>query len=205
LERFMRETKLTKRVASASLAALAAFQLVAVGRVAAAARPDHELALIIPPGTDVPVTLDENVAIKRDAIGNTYSAHVTRNVMVDGALAIPRSTPAQVALVENDEHPGAASFRLISLSIDGRMRPVRTDVARADADHAGLNTGQKTGIGAVAGGLLGLVTGGGHGLLRGAAVGAGGGLAWGLLDHGTQRVEHDTPLLFSLRDSIRVQ
>ncbi len=201
----MRKTKLTGRAARASLAALAAFQLVAVGGVAAAVPPDHELALIVPPGTDIPVTLDENVTIKRDAIGNTYSAHVTRNVMIDGALAIPRGTPAQVALVENDEHLNAASFRLISLSIDGRMRPVRTDVARRDANHAGLNTGQKTGIGAVAGGLLGLVTGGGHGLLRGAAVGAGGGLAWGLLDHGTQQVEHDTPLLFSLRDGIQVE
>jgi hypothetical protein len=201
----MRRTRLTNRAARASAAALAALHLVGVARPAAAAPPSHELALIVPPGTDVPVTLDENVTIKRDGIGNTYSAHVTRDVTVGGAVAIPSGTPAQVALVENDEQPNAASFRLISLSIDGRMRPVRTDVARADASHAGLNTGQKTGIGAVAGGVLGLVTGGGGGLLRGALVGAGGGLAWGLLDHGTQRVEHDTALLFSLRDSIRVE
>jgi len=81
------------------------------------------------------------------------------------------------------------------------MRPVRTDVARADATRSGLSTGKKTGIGAIAGGVLGLVTGGG--LLKGAIVGAGGGLAWGLLDKGTGRVEADTPVLFSLRDPVQ--
>ncbi len=161
--------------------------------------------LLVPAGTDVPVTLDENVTVKRDEIGNTFPAHVTRDLRVDGLVAIPAGTPAEVALVESDSDPGAASFRLVRLSIDGQMRPVRTDVARADAVHKGLNTGKKTGIGAAAGGLLGLVTGGGSGLLRGAAVGAGGGLAWGLLSHGTPRVEHDTPLLFSLRDPVRVR
>ena len=178
--------KLMERVARLPLAALVGFQL----------------ALIIPPGTDIPVTLDENVTVKRDEIGNTFAAHVTRDLMVDGTMAVPAGAPAEVALVESD---GAASFRLVSISIGGRMRPVRTDVAQADPAHAGLNTGQKAGIGAVAGGLLGLVTHGGHGLLPGAAVGAGGGLVWGLLDHGTQRVEHDTPLLFSLRDAVRVE
>ena len=161
--------------------------------------------LLVPAGTDVPVTLDQNVTVKRDEIGNTFSAHVTRDLMVGGVVAIPARTPAEVALVESDSDPGAVSFRLVSLSIDGEMRAVRTDVARADATHKGLSTGKKTGIGAVAGGLLGLVTDGGHGLLRGAAVGAGGGLAWGLLTHGTSQVEHDTALLFSLRAPLRVR
>lgn len=162
------------------------------------------LHLLIPAGTDVPVTLDENVTLKRDEIGNTFSGHVTRDLIMDGHVAIPAGTPTEVALVESESDPGAASFRLVRVSIDGRMRPVRTDVARADAMHKGLNTGQKTGIGAVAGGLLGLVTGGGNGLLRGAAVGAGGGLAWGLLEHRTRRVDQDTPLLFSLRAPVQV-
>jgi hypothetical protein len=162
-------------------------------------------ALTIPPGTDLPVTLDENVTVKRDAIGNTFTAHLTRDLVVDGAVAIPAGAPAEVALVESEDRPGAASFRLVRISIGGEMRPVRTDVARTDAEHTGMSTGRKTGIGAVAGGLLGLVTGGGHGLLRGAAVGAGGGLVWGLLDHGGHRVEEGSPLLFSLRDPIRVE
>jgi hypothetical protein len=161
-------------------------------------------ALTIPRGTDIPVTLDVNVALKRDQVGNTFPAHLTRDVVVDGAVVLPAGTPADVALVESEETPGAAAFRLVGLSIDGRTVAVRTDVARADGTGSGLSTGRKTGIGAIAGGALGLVVGGGEGLLKGAAAGAGGGLAWGLLDRGTHRVEHDTPLLFTLRAPVRV-
>lgn len=161
-------------------------------------------AVTIPTGADIPVTLDVNVALQRDQVGNTFPAHITRDVLVDGAVAIPAGAPAEVALVESEHTPGAASFRLVGVSIGGQMRAVRTGVARADAARSGSSTGRKTGIGALAGGALGLVLGGGEGLLKGAAAGAGGGLAWGLLDHGTRRVEHDTPLLFSLRDPLRV-
>ena len=160
------------------------------------------MAVTIPAGTEIPVTIDESIALKADQVGNTFSAHVTRDVVVDGSVAIPGGTPATVILVASDERPGTATFRLARVSIDGRMRRVETDVARADAAHSGLNTAKKTGIGALAGGVLGIVTGGG--LLRGAIVGAGGGLAWGLLDHGTNRVEQDTQLLFPLSASVRV-
>jgi hypothetical protein len=183
------------------LAALVGVQLLAAGSLSAVPAPG-EPALTIPPGTDIPVTIDENVALKRDQVGNTFPAHITRNVVVDGSVAIPAGAPAEVVLVESEETPGAASFRLVSASIGGLMRPVRTEVARADATRSGLSTGKKTGIGAAAGGVLGLVTGGG--LLKGAIVGAGGGLAWGLLDKGTGRVEADTPLLFILRSPVRV-
>jgi hypothetical protein len=159
-------------------------------------------ALTIPVGTDIPVTVDENIALKADQVGNTFPAHVTRDVVANGAVAIPEGAAAEVILVESDERPGAATFRLAQVSIGGRMHPVRTDVARADATNSGMSMGKKTGIGAIAGGVLGVVTG--AGLVRGAIVGAGGGLAWGFLGHGTHRVEHDTPLLFELRTPIRV-
>ncbi|HUQ16019.1 MAG TPA: hypothetical protein VM094_08175 [Gemmatimonadales bacterium] len=160
------------------------------------------MAVTIPAGTDIPVTIDESIALKGDQVGNTFPAHVTRDVVVDGAVAIRGGTPASVILVASDEKPGAATFRLARVSIGGRMRRVETGVARADAAHSGLSTAKKTGIGALAGGVLSVVTGGG--LLKGAIVGAGGGLAWGLLDHGTRRVEQDTQLLFPLRASLRV-
>jgi hypothetical protein len=160
------------------------------------------MALTIPAGTDIPVTIDENIALKADQVGNTFPAHITRDVMVHGAVAIPGGAPANVILVASDEEPGAATFRLARVSIGGRMRRVQTDVARADGAHSGLNTAKKTGIGALAGGVLGVVTGGG--LLKGAIVGAGGGLAWGLLSHGNQRVEADTQLVFPLSASVWV-
>jgi hypothetical protein len=160
------------------------------------------MALTIPAGTDIPVTIDEGITLKADQVGNIFPAHVTRDVVVDGSLVIPGGAPANVILIASDGKPGAATFRLARVSIDGTMRRVETDVAHADGAKSGLSTGKKTGIGALAGGVLGVVTGGG--LLKGAVVGAGGGLAWGLLSHGTRRVEPDTQLLFPLSASVRV-
>jgi hypothetical protein len=108
-------------------------------------------AVTIPAGTDIPVTIDESVALKADQVGNTFTAHVTRDVVVDGSVAIPGGTPANVILVASDERPGAATFRLARVSIGAGMRRVQTDVARADAAHSGLSTAKKTGIGAIAG------------------------------------------------------
>jgi hypothetical protein len=211
------EMNLTSRARGASLAALVGLQLLAVAQLAAVTVPGHDqdgargrtarigaVALTIPPGTDIPVTIDETVALKGDQIGKTFPAHITRNVVVNGAVAIPAGAPAEVVLVKSPETQGAASFRVARISIGGRMRPVRTDVARGDTSRSGLSTGKKTGIGALAGGVLGLVTGGGGGLLKGAVVGAGGGLAWGLLDKGTNQVKADTPLAFSLSEPVRV-
>jgi hypothetical protein len=188
----MLELNLRSRVRGMSLAAVAGFQLLAAP------------ALTIPPGTDIPVTIDQNIALKRGQIGKSFAAHVTRDVVVNGAVAIPAGAPAEVALIESPDTPGAASFQVARISIGGRMRPVRTDVARADATRSGMSTAKKTGIGAIAGGVIGLVAGGGSGLLKGAVVGAGGGLAWGLLDKGTTEVKANTPLAFSLRDPITV-
>jgi hypothetical protein len=171
--------------------------LVTLQLLAAAA-----LGPTIPAETDIPVTIDENIAVKSDQFGNTFEAHVTRNVVVDGSVVIPAGADANVMLVKSEETPGAATFRLAQVSVGGGLRRVTTDVARADATKSGLSTGKKTGIGAVAGAVLGVVTGGG--LLKGAVVGAGGGLAWGLLDHGSPRVDRNTQLLFSLRHPIRV-
>jgi hypothetical protein len=194
----MQETNLLSRARGMSHAALVGFQLLGGTTLIGAA------ALTIPPGTDIPVTIDQTIALKQDQIGKTFPAHITRNVVVNGTVAIPAGAPAQVTLVESKDTPGAASFELRRVSIAGSMRPVRTDVAHADQTKSGMSTGKKTGIGAAAGAVIGLVTGGGGGLLKGAAVGAGGGLAWGLLDKGTNEVKANTPLAFALTSSVRV-
>src|SRR3954454_19645980 len=102
--------------------------------------------LTIPQGTDIPVTLDVRVMVKPDQVGNTFPAHITRDLVVEGAVGIPAGAPAEVALLESENGPNAASFRLTRVSIGGRMRPVWTDAARADATASGPNLGQKAGI-----------------------------------------------------------
>jgi hypothetical protein len=154
----------------------------------------------IPEGTDIPVTLDEDVPIAPDRVGDTFEAHVTRDVVVDGEVVIPARSPAEVKLVKSPEKAEAATLRLTKVHVDGEMRGVSTAPAKADTDRKGLNTAEKTAVGAAAGGVVGAVTG--AGVLEGAIVGAGGGLAWGLLEQPGREIKDDTPLRFSLEEEV---
>jgi hypothetical protein len=158
--------------------------------------------LTIPPGTPIPITLDEDVPITRDRIGDSFEAHVTRDVIVEGEVAIVAGSPAEVKLVKSEEDDDAATLRLAKVNVDGDMRAVSADVARPDTDRTGLNTGEKTAVGAAAGAVVGAATG--AGVLEGAIVGAGGGLAWGLLDDQGREINDDTRLTFALEKKLEL-
>jgi hypothetical protein len=158
--------------------------------------------LTIPAGTDIPVTLDEDVPIEEERVGDTFEAHVTRDVTVKGEVVIPAGSPAEVKLVRSPEKADAATLRLSSVNVDGERRSVNTDVAKADTDERGLGTKEKTAVGAAAGAVVGAVTD--AGVLEGAIVGAGGGLAWGLLDERGREVSDDTRLRFSLEKKLEL-
>jgi hypothetical protein len=158
--------------------------------------------LTIPKGTDIPVTLDEDVPIERARVGDSFEAHVTRDVVVEGEVVIAAGSPAEVKLVKSEEKADAATLRLSKVNVDGESRGVSADVARADTDESGLNTAEKTAVGAAAGVVVGAVTG--AGVLEGAIVGAGGGLAWGLLDQTDRQVKDGTPLRFSLKKDLEL-
>jgi hypothetical protein len=158
--------------------------------------------LTIPRGTTIPVTLDEDVPVASDRIGDTFEASVTRDVVVDGEVVIIAGSPAEVKLVRSEAKPDAATLRLTRVHVDGDMRKVTTDVAKPDTDREGLGTAEKTAVGAAAGAVVGAVTG--AGVLEGAVVGAGGGLAWALLDERGREVKDDTPLRFSLEEELEL-
>jgi hypothetical protein len=202
-----------KRTIGAALAALMASGALSMAAaqgpdrpVAVAQRdeaPPFRMATTVPSGTDIPVTLDEDIPVTRDHLGDTFKGHITRDVEVDGAIALVAQAPVEVKLVEQADGAKAASLRLVKVNVNGDMRGTRTDVAKADTDETGLSTAKKTGVGAAAGAIVGAVTG--VGVLKGAIVGAGGGLAWGLLDGDQARqVKDDTTLRFSLQRDLEV-
>ena len=201
--------KRTIGMALASLAASAAVSIAAAQsketRVDVAQRDreaDYRPAPTIPSGTDIPVTLDENIPVTRDHIGDTFQGHITRDVKVGDRVALVADTPVEVKLVEQAGGTKAATLRLVKVNVNGDMRRVQADVAKADTDERGLSTAKKTGVGAAA--VVGAVTG--VGVLKGAVVGAGGGLAWGLLDGNQAReVKDDTPLRFSLERDLQME
>jgi hypothetical protein len=161
---------------------------------------DDSRVVRIPPGTNIPVTLNEEVPIERDRFGDTFDAKVARDVVVKGKVVIPAGAPAKVKLVESSEKANAATVRLSDVEVKGEMRDVTGSDARADTEKSGLSTGEKTAVGAAAGAVVGAVTG--AGVLEGAVVGAGGGLAWGLLSDRGQKIDDGTTLRFELEDEL---
>jgi hypothetical protein len=164
---------------------------------------ERESRVRIPPGTDIAVELDENVPIERDRFGETFEAHVKRDVIVKGEVAIPAGAPAKVKLVESSEKQNSATLRLTDVEVAGEMRDVVVSDARADTDAKDLSTGKKTAVGAVAGAVVGAVTG--AGVLEGAVVGAGGGLAWGLLSDGDRKIDDGTTVQFELEEELETR
>jgi len=204
-----------QRTIGAALAALAASGAFSTaiaqerdGRVSVAQqafdRDERDVRIFaIPRGTDIPVTLDEDIPVTRDKIGDTFEGHITRDVRVGGEVVLVSGAPVELKLVESGDRANSATIRLSKVHVNGDMRRVEADVAKADTEERGLSTVEKTAVGAGAGAIVGAVTG--AGVLEGAVVGAGGGLAWGLLDGDRGReVEDDTPLRFSLVRELKV-
>ncbi len=155
----------------------------------------------IPEGTNIPVTVDESIPIDRDRFGDTFEAHVTRDVVVNGDVVIAEGAPAEVKLVESGDQSEAATLRLASVWIDGDRRSVSTEDAKVDTGRDGKKMGKKAAIGAAAGAVVGAVTG--AGVIEGAVVGAGGGLAWSLLKDKDHEVDDGTQLEFSLENEVK--
>ncbi|HTK42698.1 MAG TPA: hypothetical protein VL287_13990 [Gemmatimonadales bacterium] len=177
---------------SIAVAALAGvLSLNGPGPTVSSSRP----AVNLPPGTSVPVTIDQDIPLKKDQFGQVFPAHVTRNVVVNGKVSVPEGTPAKVKLVQSADSAGneAATLQLAEVQVDGKSQTVSSSNARPDSERSHEGWEKKTGIGAAAGAVVGAITG--VGLVKGAVLGAGGGLAWGLLGGGKQ-IGKDTQVEF---------
>ncbi len=212
-----------KRILGLSLAALAGTAVLTAAPAAAQERDNERYSVAenddresrsrernvsarIPSGTEIAVTVDEDISVDRDNFGQTFDAHVDRDVEVRDNVVIPAGAPAKVKLVESSEKEDAATLRLTEVRVNGEMRDVAVSDAQADNDEGlleGLNTGEKTAAGAAAGAVVGAVTG--AGVLEGAVVGAGGGLAWGLLSDGGTDIDDGTTVRFELEEELETR
>jgi hypothetical protein len=156
-------------------------------------------AVDLPPGTSVPVTIDQDIPLKKEQFGQTFAAHVTRDVVVNGKISVPEGSPAKVKLVQSADSSGndAATLQLTEVRVNGQNQTVESSDARPpDTERSHEGTGKKTGIGAAAGAVVGAITG--VGVIKGAVLGAGGGLAWGLLG-GSKQIGKDTQVQFETK------
>jgi hypothetical protein len=136
--------------------------------------------LVVPARTTVTVRLGSAIGSKLSQSGETFTGTVARDVVVGGAVAIPRGTRVSGTVVDAKplgRFAGGAELqvRLDSINLNGSELPVRAAVQTFSAKGKGKRTAVMTGGGAALGGIIGGLAGGGKGAAIGLAAGGGAG------------------------------
>ena len=120
---------------------------------------------------------------ERAKVEDAVEARVTRDVRVDGRVAIPAGSLVQGTVTEvvrggKVRERARLSIRFHTVVVgNGDRLALRTDAITREGTSPGRESATKIGAGAVGGAILGAILGGGKGAAIGAGVGAGGGTA----------------------------
>jgi hypothetical protein len=129
------------------------------------------------------LALDHAVSSDVAKVEDKVTARVTRDVTVDGRVAIPSNSRLEgvVALVQRGskfKDQARIGVRFTTLYLPDNTRcPIQTDTLYRDGDPPANEATSKVGASTVIGAILGAVIGGKKGAAVGAAAGAGGGAA----------------------------
>jgi hypothetical protein len=137
--------------------------------------------LVVPAESVIGLQTETALSSERSRVEDKVEAHVTRDVRVNGQIAIPAGAKA-IGSVSQVERGGkfkersriGIRFHTLVLA-DGTRLPINTETIVREG--AAPEAAQKVGAGAVGGAILGAILGGAKGAAVGAAAGAGGGAA----------------------------
>jgi hypothetical protein len=127
--------------------------------------------------------LDSSLSSETAHVEDRVEARVTRDVRVDGRVAIPAGTQAigSVVLVERggkikDRARIGVQFNTLLLPDSSRLR-ISTDTVYRDGESPASKSSAKIGGAAIGGAIIGSILGGGKGAMIGTGIGAAGGTA----------------------------
>ena len=122
----------------------------------------------IPAGASINLASNSRVCTNTNTVGDRFTARVTAPVQGSNGAVIPAGATANVEVVslrrsENANDPIVMTFRVVSLSVNGRTVPVSSDVTYAQVERERSTTkakdAQKVATGAVIGAIAGQVLG----------------------------------------------
>jgi hypothetical protein len=129
------------------------------------------------------LSLDTPVSSATARVEDRVTAHTTRDVLVDGRVAIPHNSRLEgvVTLVQHggkfkDQSRIGLKFTTLYLP-DNTKFGIQTDPIFRDGEAPSNEAASRVGAGGILGAILGAVVGGKKGAAIGAAAGAGGGAA----------------------------
>lgn len=166
--------------------------------------------LVIPAGTHLSVTTGQSLGSKISEDGETFTATVTRPIVVDGQTAIPRGASATGTVVDAKalgRFKGGAhlELRLDTVQVNGATYQIRSSALERAEAGKGKRSAGFIGGGAGLGALIGGLAGGGKGALIGGLVGGGAGTAGaGLTGKKDIYIPAESTLTFRLTNAVQI-
>jgi len=166
-------------------------------------------AVVIPAGTAITVRTIDVIKTGKSFNGQRFAASVEAPVLANGSVAIPRGANAQVEVVESAESGHfkgrpVLELRLVSVAVQGRLKPVASDTVAKEGLSRGKTTAAVVGGAAAVGGAIGGIFHHKRGAAEGAAAGAGAGAGAEAATRGEVEIPSETKLDFHLRSAVPV-
>lgn len=156
---------------------------VRLPEIAPATTEREFLELVVPSSSVIGLQMDTSLSSERARVEDRVEARVTRDVLVDGRVAIPAGSRliGAVTMVERGgkiKERARLGVRFHTLVLaDSLELPIRTESISREGEAPGRESSAKIGGAAVGGAILGAILGGGKGAMIGGATGAAGGTA----------------------------
>jgi hypothetical protein len=150
------------------------------GGQAAAAAPARPV--VVPAGTSLTVTVDQDVSTKTNSSGDKFAASLAEPVTVGGGEVLPKGTKIRGTVTQSESAghlKGGALLELTldSMSVNGQRYSIETSSYSQQGKARGKRTVVGGGGGAALGAIVGAIAGGGKGAAIGAVAGGGAGTA----------------------------
>ncbi len=146
-------------------------------------RPPQFEELVLPAASVIGLQLETGLTSERAHIEDRVEARVTRDVLVDGRLAIPAGSRILGSVTQVDrggklKERARLAIRFHTLVMgNGDEVALRTEPITREGEAPAADSSKKIGGAAVGGAILGAILGGGKGAMIGGMAGAGGGTA----------------------------
>ena len=148
-----------------------------------APRPVQFDELVLPAASVIGLQVETGLTSERACVEDRVEARVTRDVLVDGRLAIPAGARMLGSVTQVDrggkvKERARLSIRFHTLVLgNGDEVALRTEPITREGEAPAADSSKKIGGAAVGGAILGAILGGGKGAAIGGIAGAGGGTA----------------------------
>jgi len=173
--------------------------------------PPQPHSVTLNAGMLIPVRMLDGVSSERNQPGDSFTATLDKELVVDGFVIAERGARLEGKVVAADRGGKVKGVAAIAVELtrlrtsDGQNIAIQTDSFERHAEETHTQDAAKVGGGAALGAIIGAIAGGGKGAAVGAAAGGAAGAGGVLLTRGKEaRLPSETRINFRLRAPVSI-